>query len=341
MKIFHLSTLLIIFSLLLAACTSTPPATPVATSPIATDVPPQPFRIAVIMPSAANDLAFSQSIFDALVRVQNEMGGPEKMTFVYSQGMSIIDDAAAAVRTYAAKDYDLVLAHGSQYGGFLQQVAVEYPGTSFAWGNGNTTFDLPNVFTYGAAAQEGGYVNGVLAASLSTSKSVGIVGPVEVGDAKLYIDGFKAGVLATNPEAILNVNYIGSFSDVVLAADAATSLISAGADVLTGSSQMVVGATSKAVESHVLWFGTQSNQSSLGPEIVVASQVYHWEGAIKQMIAGVQAGTLGGESFVINLANGGLVIEYNPAYVLPPEVKALADKTIQGIINGSITVPTP
>jgi hypothetical protein len=29
------------------------------------------------MPSAINDLAFSQSMYDALVRVQEEMGGPE------------------------------------------------------------------------------------------------------------------------------------------------------------------------------------------------------------------------------------------------------------------------
>ena len=33
-----------------------------------------PFRVAVVMPSAINDLAFSQSIYDALVKIQDEMG---------------------------------------------------------------------------------------------------------------------------------------------------------------------------------------------------------------------------------------------------------------------------
>jgi len=65
-----------------------------------------------------------------------------------------------------------------------------------------------------------------------------VVGPIETGDAKLYVDGFKAGVLATNPDITVNVNYIGSFSDVALAAEAANTHISAGADILTGTAQI-------------------------------------------------------------------------------------------------------
>ena len=35
----------------------------------------EPFRVAVVMPSAINDLAFSQSMYEALLFVQEEMGG--------------------------------------------------------------------------------------------------------------------------------------------------------------------------------------------------------------------------------------------------------------------------
>jgi len=58
----------------------------------------------------------------------------------------------------------------------------------------------------------------------------------------LYIDGFKAGALATKPSDRVNVSYTGSFSDVSLMATAAETHIAAGADILTGSSQSVVGA---------------------------------------------------------------------------------------------------
>jgi basic membrane protein A len=304
-------------------------------------VPAEPFRVAVVMPSAINDLAFSQSMYDALMRIQEEMGGPEAFEVVYSENMFVVDDAAAAIRDYASQGYNLVIAHGSQYGSSLQEIAPDFPETSFAWGTTADTFGQPNIFAYEAASQEGGYVNGVLAASLSTSKVIGVVGPIEVGDAKLYVDGFKAGVAATDPSITVNVNYIGSFSDIALASEAASTHISAGADVLTGTAQMVVGAIGKAEEANALWFGTQSNQTSLAPKIVVASQVYHWEVALREMLTLIDGGTLGGQSFKANLANGGEVIEFNPDYSISADAQALADSTIKGIVDGSITITLP
>ena len=353
-KFAWLLTLVIALSMILSACGTPATEAPVATeapateapaateAPVATEAPAaEPFRVAVIMPSAINDLAFSQSMYDALVRIQEEMGGPDAFEFVYSEGMFVVDDAAAAIRDYASQGYDLVIAHGSQYGSSLQEIAPDFPETSFAWGTTAETFGVPNIFAYEAASQEGGYVNGVLAATLSTSKVIGVVGPIEVGDAKLYVDGFKAGVAATNPDVDVKVAYIGSFSDVALASETATTHIAAGADVLTGTAQMVVGAIGKAEEANALWFGTQSNQTSLAPSIVVSSQVYHWEVALTEIISLINDGTLGGQSFKADLANGGEVIEFNADYALPDDAKALAEATIQGIIDGTITITLP
>lgn len=308
--------------------------------PAAEAAPAEKFRVAVVMPSAINDLAFSQSMYDALVAIQEEMGA-DNFEFAYSDGMFVVDDAAAAIRDYATQGYDLIIAHGSQYGSSLVEIAPDFPDTSFAWGTTVDTFTdqgINNVFAYEARSEEGGYVLGVIAASLSKSSVIGVIGPIETGDAKLYVDGFKAGVLATNPDATVNVNWTGSFSDVALASEAAQTHINAGADALTGSAQMVVGAIGVAEEKGVLWFGTQADQSSLAPDIVVACQVYDWTVALDQIIELIRGGTLGGQAFAIDLANGGLQIQYNPGYAVPDEVKTLADETIQGIIDGTITV---
>ncbi len=330
-------SLILTFTLILSACGGIA-ATEAPTAAPATG---EPFRVAVVMPSAINDLAFSQSMYDALVRVQTEMGGPNAFELKYSENMFVVDDAAAAIRDYASQGFDLVIAHGSQYGSSLQEIAPDFPETSFAWGTTVDTFGLSNVFAYEAASQEGGFVNGALAATLSESNVIGVVGPIETGDAKLYVDGFTAGVASVKPDAQVNVNYIGSFSDVALASEAATTHISAGADVLTGTAQMVVGAIGKAEEADVLWFGTQSNQASLAPSIVVASQVYHWEVILNEMISKIKAGTLGGEAFVINLANGGEVIEFNPESRVAADAQSMAQETIQGIIDGTIKIPLP
>ncbi len=209
--------------------------------------------------------------------------------------------------------YDLVIAHGTQYGTSLFEIAPDFPETSFAWGTAVDTgkeAGLENVFAYEARAEEGGYVGGVLAANLSESGVIGVVGPVEAGDAKLYIDGFVAGAMAANPDGQVNVSYTGSFGDTALAAEAANTHIAAGADVLTGSAQQVVGAIGVASEQGVPWIGTQSDQSSLAPDIVVASQVYDWDGVLSDMIKKNQAGEYGGTAYALTLANGGLVMQY-------------------------------
>ena len=328
--------LTVLLSLLLSACVvPTPVQAPAA------EEADELFRVAVIMPSTINDLAFSQSIYSALLAIQEEMGGPEKMELVYSESMFVVDDAAAAIRDYASEGYDLVIAHGSQYGSSLREIAPDFPETAFAHGTTVDTFadeGVENVFAYEAASHEGGYVNGVMAALLTDSNVIGVVGPIETGDAKLYVDGFAAGVKATKPDAEVNVNYIGSFSDVALASEAANTHVKAGADALTGTAQMVVGAIGVAEENDVLWFGTQASQTSLAPGIVVANQVYDWSVVLDEIIELIGQGTYGGQAFVITLENEGLLMDYNPDFEMPSDVKSAAEDAVKGIVDGSITI---
>jgi basic membrane protein A len=285
----------------------------------------EPVRIAIVLPSTVTDLAWSQAMVDALVQIQTMAGGEDVVEIAYSENMFNVTDAAAALRDYAADGYDIVLAHGTQYGTSLFEIAPDFPDTTFAWGTATDTGaeqGLENVFAYEALAQEGGFVNGVLAANLTESNVIGVVGPVEAGDAKLYIDGFVEGVASVDPEITVNVSYTGAFGDTALAAEAANTHIQAGADVLTGSAQQVVGAIGVAQEAGVLWMGTQSDQSPLAPEIVVATQLYDWVGTMTDIIQKHQAGEMGGTAYALTLANGGLKMVYNEELASPEAIAA-------------------
>jgi basic membrane lipoprotein Med (substrate-binding protein (PBP1-ABC) superfamily) len=327
MKVKSVLFVLVAVALLVSACG---PAAPSASGKL---------RVAVVMPSATTDLAFSQSMFQALKSVQKDMGGEAQFELKYSENMFNVPDAAAALRDYSSQGYDIVIGHGSQYGASIQEIAKDFPKVTFAWGTDVNTFGLPNVYAYTAAAEEGGYVNGVLAAKLTKAKLIGVTGPVEVGDAKTYIDGFVQGVTSVDPAIKVSKTWTGSFSDVALMTAAAKTHIAAGADALTGSSQSVVGSIGAAKEKGtVLWFGTQADQASLAPNLVVSSQVYDWTGILKQMISNRKSGKLGGDKFVLQLKNDGLKIAYNSGYQLPADVKAAGDKAIAGIKDGSIKV---
>ncbi|MEZ4729949.1 MAG: BMP family protein [Caldilineaceae bacterium] len=347
---FAFLSLVVLLALLLSACAVPAPAptageaAPAAESADAGEAAGgEPFRIAIVMPSSKEDIAWSQSMYTALVAVQAEMGGESALQISVSENMFQVADAAAAIRDYAADGNHLVIAHGTQYGNSMFEVAKDFPETSFAWGTATDTGEaegFTNVFAYEAKAQEGGYVNGVIAAMLSQANIIGVVGPVEAGDAKLYIDGFVAGVKATKPDAEVNISYTGSFGDTALAAEAANTHIKAGADVLTGSAQQVVGAIGVAAENEVFWLGTQADQTPLAPDYVVANQLYDWTAVVKDMIDLHNSGTLGNKAYVLTLTDG-LQMQLSDNAALTDEIRTAAEAAIAGIESGEINaLPT-
>ncbi len=299
----------------------------------------KPIRIAVVMPSTITDMAWTQSLYDSLIKLQKAAGGPKVVDIAYTENMFNVTDAAAAIRDYATNGYNIVIAHGAQYGTSLFEIAPDFPKTSFAWGT-TTNFGkdegLTNVFALEPRGDEGGYVMGVLAAKLTKSGVIGLVGPIDAGDAKLHVDGFVAGVRDTNPKAKVNVSFTGSFGDTSLAAEAANTQISAGADILTGSSQQVVGAIGVAKEKGIPWLGFQADQSSLAPEVVKGTVIYDWQPLLLDMIKMHQAGEMGGKVLQLTLANGGEVPVY--ADGLPADAVDAAKAAAQGIIDGKIKI---
>jgi basic membrane protein A and related proteins len=340
--VYQLMALLVVMALLVScAPAATPAPAPAVPAEPAEPVEEaaEPFRVAVVTPSTVNDYAFSQCMMEALKVIQAEMGGEAMFEIAVSESMFQVPDAAAAIRDYASQGYDLVIAHGSQYGTSLQQVAPDFPEISFAWGTSLETFQkdgIENVFAYQAEAQEGGYAMGVLAAYMTKTGKVGVSGPVEAGDAKLYVDGFVAGVQNAEKPAEVAVTYTGSFSDVSLMAAAAETHVANGADTLTGSSQSVVGAIGVLKDEGGYWFGQQWDQTGLAPEIVVASQVYDWTHILRDMISSIKAGVNGGKSYTLTFKNDGLRIDFNPAIEVPADGMAALEAALAGIKDGTI-----
>ncbi len=305
-----------------------------ASAPVAADKPP--LRIAIVAPSARNDLAFTQSMVDAVNLVAAERGNVE---VAITDNTFVPKEAAAAIRSYADQGYDLIIAHGVEFGSDLVAIVTDHPDVTFAWGTATDTLNLPNLYAYDAAAEEGGYVMGAMASMLSAKGVVGVVGPIEVADAKRYVNGFRAGAVAEKPGTSVPVTYTGSFSDIPLASEAAKGHVAAGADVLSGTAEMVVGAIAVARDNNALWFGTQANQAPLAPNLVVASQVYHWEVLLRPIVGDIEAGTVQGRGQVAKLDNGGLVVEYNPGYPLPEPVRQRAEQLVADLKNGAVVAP--
>ncbi|MGO8722056.1 MAG: BMP family lipoprotein [Acidimicrobiales bacterium] len=296
-------------------------------------------KVALVAPSATNDLNWTQSIYAAL----ESLKGSENLSISVSANEYVTSQAADIIEEYAHEGYNLIIAHGTQYGSTIEQLGPKFPKVSFAWGTAGATFGMPNVFAYEAAANEGGYVQGYMAAMMSKSRVLGACGPIAAADDKLYIDGFAAGAKAegraTGSPVTVHVVYTGSYSDDSAMATCAKSFVSDKADVISATTQSAVGALGGARVDHLPFFGNDWSMVSVAPHSVVSSEVYNWVPALRNMFADIRGGTLGDATSVIDLGNGGERISFNSAYHLSPVIEAQGKKLIAEITDGTLTPP--
>ena len=277
-----------------------------------------PLEVGVIVPSPSDDLAFSQAMVQALEQVNATRGS---LSITVNDNMFDVEAATELARQQAAGGFDVVIMHGAQFREVAESLAGDYPEVVFVTGPVEDDAQLPaNVFAYSVAAEQGAYVLGHLAAQISETATIGIVGPVEASEPKRYIGGFTAG--AESHGATVISEYIGSFNDTEAATAVSLAQLQSGADVLTGTAQMVTGPVALAAERGVPWFANQANQTELAPANVVASQVYHFEVALEPIFAEIDAGATTGGTFPLTLGNGGVLLEFNDGYPLSQELTA-------------------
>lgn len=287
------------------------------------------YKVALIIENTIDDRGWCQAMHEGIQGAIEQL--PGKIHYEYSERMTTVDSESIA-RQYIADGFDLIIAHGSQYRNMVSDLASEFPDVSFAFG---TSSDIiaDNVFTYMPESEETGYLSGLIAGMLTKANNVGLVGPVDSGDAARYNRGFILGVQAVNPDAKVNVAYTGSFSDYVRSGELATTQILAGADVLTGSSQQAIGALRACAEyPDVLWLGQDLAQLDTpeGQAKCVAASAYNYTAVVVGLIESLDEGVKGGVCIPMNFNNDGFVFDYNPALesVVTDEIRATVDEAI-------------
>ena len=293
------------------------------------------FKIALIIENTIDDKGWCQSMHDGITQAIAAMPD-KKIEYSYSEKMLPVD-AGSIARQYVADGYDLIIAHGAQYKNFVLEMADEFPDVSFAFGT-SSEIGPANVFTYMPESEETGYINGIIAGTDTKAGIVGLVGPVDSGDAARYNRGFVLGVQSVNPDAKILVAHTGSFSDYVKSAEVATSQLGNGADILTGSSQQAIGALRATAESPTaMWVGQDLAQltTTEGQLKCIAASSYNYAAVVKELVEKIESGTKGGECIPMNFANGGFVFGYNDALKadwVSPELEAAINAAIDSFV---------
>lgn len=193
---------------------------------------------------------------------------------------------------------------------------------------------------------EGGYLAGVLAASLSESGVIGVVGGREdVPPVVKLVNGYEVGAKSVNPDIRVLKIYNESFTAPDKGASDAQQFIGEGADVIFGAggktgSGGVASATAQGVWGIGVdqdeYFSTFNSGKAPGADKLASSAVKRVDYAVFAKIVDAIKGEFAGGIFALTAANGG--ITYAPFHDadIPDDVAATLEETRQGLADGSI-----
>jgi len=309
-------------------------------APACGDEAPARFSVALLTPGSIADGGWNAGAYAGLLGIRDELGA--EVRHVETRTPAEFEDG---FRDFAGRGFDLVVGHGFEYQEAAARVAAEYPGTVFVTTSGSTVREnlAPLVFEL----EEATYLAGLLAARMSRSGHLGMVGGIDLPSIRSTFLAMGAGARAADPEIRVSEVFIGNFDDAAAAREAALALMEEGADFLMHQANDAGRGVFRAVSERaargerVFAIGTNRNQNEMAPEVVIASATLDIPGALLEVARRVRDGRFEPEPLRLGLAEGIVALELNPALRdrIPAPVLAELAQVEEGIRSGAIEVP--
>ncbi len=272
----------------------------------------------------------------------------EKYSYVvdFQENVSI-SKIEETLRSHAEAGYDLIISHGFEWGKPSVKVGKDYPETNFVIFTG--LVNSSNVASIYPMQQEGSYVLGALAASMSKTGIIGFVGGEKYPNLINIYEGYKQGAHDTNPLVKVLVTYLGDWDNPSKGKIAADFQIDKGADIIFHVADTSgYGIIAAAKERGIYALGAVSDQNKIAPKTILTSFVLDAKKAFNQVIKLIQAGNFSGQIFKPGLelemgAPGDGIVYiapfYNLEYAVPENIKLYIEQLKEGIVSGKIKVP--
>lgn len=320
--------LLLVGSVATAACGPTP------------DARDDVLRAALLTSGPVSDAGWYAGAYDGLMLLRDSMGA--EVSHQQTRTPAEFDEAFLA---FGSAGYDLIFAHGFEYQDAAIRAGTSFPQTTIVVSGGGRIADnvVPLIFRL----EEGSYLAGMAAASLTRSGVVGMVGGVAIPPAVGTFRAFEAGVHAIDPDVEVLEAFTGDWNDVAAAKEAAVAQLSRGADVLIhnvdAASFGVFQAVREAVASgRTAWaIGMNSDQNEVAPDVIVGSAVIRIPMAVLSAARAWEQGEVGGQPIYAGLVQG--VVDWVPnprhADMVPLHVQQRIEEARLGIRDGTLDVP--
>jgi basic membrane protein A len=314
-----------------------------AGSAAAAAVTADPVTVAFATGGSRKDGSWAQAWFEGTQQAQKALGTKAKVTFI--DETNSVADYDKAAQAALAGGVDVWFYATAEVPQLVDKYATQFPDRWIGDVEAPRKTYPKNVFTVLPRFWEGTFRAGVLAALVSKSKQLGIVGGFDFPILTSEIEAFILGARYVNPKIKAAVTYINSFTDPVKAAAAAKAQVAAGADIIFSATDVNQGIYKVAREKKGTWVITQYFDSyNQAPDVILTSVIYNLQAVGKRIITLAANKQLKARHYTFGfkeLGVGRLAPFHANAKFVPAAAKARLAQVTALIDDGQLCVPGP
>jgi basic membrane protein A and related proteins len=291
-------------------------------------------KVALLTPGPVSDAGWNALANTGLDQIKSQLGAETNQQ--EAAGSKIKD----AMRSYAQQGYDLVIGHGYEYNEPEVAVAADFPKTTFVSSSGGKT--APNAGAFRFNLEQGFYLAGMMAATMSKSHHLAMIGGDEVPSIKSTFKAFEAGAKAVVPTTVVDTVFTGNGQDIAKAKEATLTEIGKGVDmVIHQANAAAQGVFDACKEKNIYAFGANLDQNDNSSGMVLASAVIVPGPAFVDLAKKVQAGTYKGSVTPMGMDIGAIDFIVNPKLKdkVPADLMKKIDDSKELIKAGKLAVP--
>jgi len=280
------------------------------------------FKVALLTPGPISDQSWNGGAYQGLMRIRDSLGA--QVSHVQTKTPA---DFEENFREYGSRGYALVFGHGFEFQDAARRVAPQFPKTIYVTTSGNTAGDNLAGISFNFA--DASYLAGMVAASMSKSGVLGVIGGTDLPPVKESFTAFEAGARRINAKARVLTAYIGNWEDVSAGKEQAIAQIGRGADVIFQNADAAgLGVFQAARERKGIYIvGSNSNQNSVAPDVTLGSVVIDLPRAFFLIGQDVKAHTFRPRVVTFDSKTGVVELVMNPALLdrVPARVRTSVD----------------
>jgi basic membrane protein A len=329
-KTLRIATMLVLASLLVAACNGGAEETPEVVGGFEIPaVEEGKFNVAMVLIGPHDDGGWSQAHYEGLEYVEENV---DNVHTAYIENVPEGTDSEQIFRSLSRKGFDLIFGTSFGYMDGMEVVAEEFPDTYYIHISGykSNSSNFGNLF---GAMEDMKYLAGMLAgarAKMDGNPKLGYMATFPIPEEIRLGNAIALGMKRTCPECTMDIRWINTWHDPIIEKESAASLFDAGAQVVfTGADTPAVA---DVAQEKGKWGVTYDWYGSCKVDACLTAPYWTWGPVYAEITEGIVDGTYEAGWHYFEADTGGMgLFGFMEGEELTPGMAELPDEIIQEV----------